>query len=56
MANIVYVTRAEVKAAKTLVWRSSITGRPVSSAIQKIANAKPAPPDASSEPAPSKSS
>ncbi len=42
MAKRVYVTKAQTRAASKLVSRSAITGRFVSSSVQKIAKAQPA--------------
>lgn len=41
MAKRVYVTSAQARAAKTLVARSAVTGRFVSSSLKKIAAAEP---------------
>ncbi len=41
MVKRVYVTSAQVRAARALVERSAKTGRHVSVAIRKIANAQP---------------
>lgn len=42
MTRTIFVTRAQVRAAQFLIERSAITGRPLSPAILKIANAKSA--------------
>ena len=42
MIKTIYVTTAQQRAAQALVARSAITGRPVSSAIVRIAQARPA--------------
>lgn len=41
MAKRVYVTSAQVRAARTLVERSATTGRFVSNSVKKIADAQP---------------
>lgn len=50
MSKPVYVTSAQVRAAKTLVRRSAITGRVVSPAVQKIADAQKRQPTPSPRP------
>ena len=42
MVRTIYVTRAQILAAQTLVARSAVTGRLLSPVILKIANARPA--------------